>query len=232
MTRRNLFLATLALGVPLLLPSAAPAQLMGTVRSGFGFRGGVGFVPILTPFGSYPLFGPGYYGYGPSYYSPYAGYYNRAPITINYYNPPPAYSQPDATTPAQPAPSGPQPSIQEFRNGKAVTPAPAAPTQEKTTSPTDKPARIEISLPADADLWFDGTKTRQTGSARQFVTPPLATGQEYSYEVMATWKDKGQAVTETRRVTVRAGDRTTVSFAKTSASTEPETLGSPKKAKP
>src|SRR5262249_55373084 len=166
------------------------------------------------------------------YYSPYSGYYNRAPITINYYNPPPAYSQLDATTPAQPAPSGPQPSIQEFRNGKAVTPAPAAPTQEKTASPTDKPARIEISLPADADLWFDGTKTRQTGSARQFVTPPLAAGQEYSYEVMATWKDKGQAVTETRRVTVRAGDRTTVSFAKTSAATEPETLGSPKKAKP
>src|SRR5262249_60878807 len=107
MTRRNLFLATLALGVPLLLPSAAPAQLMGTVRSGFGFRGGVGFVPILTPFGSYPLFGPGYYGYGPSYYSPYSGYYNRPPITINYSNPPPASSHLDPPTPPHPPPAAP-----------------------------------------------------------------------------------------------------------------------------
>jgi uncharacterized protein (TIGR03000 family) len=231
MTRRHLFSASLALGMALLLPPAAQAQFIGMGRSGFGFRGGMAVVPVLTPFGAYPLLGPGFYpgfnGFGPGYYP---AYYNRAPVTINYYNAVPPSSQPEATTAAPSAPRGFQQSIQEFRNGKPVTPGPAAPAPEKSTPPTNKPARVEVTLPADAELWFDGVKTRQVGPTRHFVTPPLAAGQDYSYEVVATWRDRGQAVSETRQITVRAGDHSTVQFTK--APEETETLTAPKKPKP
>jgi uncharacterized protein (TIGR03000 family) len=70
----------------------------------------------------------------------------------------------------------------------------------------DRAVTVNVSVPADAEIWFDGTKTVQTGPARRFVSPPVTPGPDYTYEVKARWRENGIAVTQTRRVIVHAGD--------------------------
>src|SRR5205823_1571895 len=65
-------------------------------------------------------------------------------------------------------------------------PAPAAPGTE--TSRANYPSfeaedrvRLNVTLPADARLMVQGTRTQQTGTLRRFESPALAPG-EYTYE--------------------------------------------------
>jgi uncharacterized protein (TIGR03000 family) len=81
-----------------------------------------------------------------------------------------------------------------------------------TPAPAEVPVRFDVQVPADAQVFFDGEKTNQTGEQRQFVSPPLAPGREYTYEVRAMWKEGGREVTESRRLSFRAGDRVRASF--------------------
>jgi uncharacterized protein (TIGR03000 family) len=71
---------------------------------------------------------------------------------------------------------------------------------------------IAVRVPANAEIWFDGNKTSQTGQVRLFTTPPLEPGHEYSYEVHARWNESGHEVDRTRKVTVHAGDRIGLNF--------------------
>jgi uncharacterized protein (TIGR03000 family) len=74
------------------------------------------------------------------------------------------------------------------------------------------PAVIRVVVPADAALWFDGRPTTTTGAVRLFVSPPLAAGQEYTYELRAHWLEGGKEIRHTERVRLQAGDRPTVDF--------------------
>jgi uncharacterized protein (TIGR03000 family) len=76
----------------------------------------------------------------------------------------------------------------------------------------DDSATVEVSVPAGAELWFDGRKTVQTGTQRTFMTPVLEKGSSYHYEVRASWIRDGQRVEETRSVPVTAGGRVSVTF--------------------
>lgn len=82
-------------------------------------------------------------------------------------------------------------------------------------------AEIEVRLPAGADLWFEGVRTTQTGTYREFVSPPLAPGRDYAYELRASWREGGREVSRTRRVRVRAGDRLDVNFLTPAKEAEP-----------
>jgi len=74
-----------------------------------------------------------------------------------------------------------------------------------------KPALIDVTLPADATLSFQGVTMTERGTQREFQSPPLEPGRNYSYDLRATWKAKdGQEVVRTRHITVRAGDRQAV----------------------
>jgi uncharacterized protein (TIGR03000 family) len=73
-------------------------------------------------------------------------------------------------------------------------------------------AHIKVAVPADAAIWIDGAPTTQTGTLRQFVSPPLSPGRRYSYEVKARWQEGGQTVTRSRRATFGAGDEITLTF--------------------
>jgi uncharacterized protein (TIGR03000 family) len=83
----------------------------------------------------------------------------------------------------------------------------AAPSGSRpvTWSPTDGTALIEIKVPADAQIWFDGTRTAQTGAVRYYVTPRLGAGRTWTYEVRARWQQDGQPVTRTRQLQLEAG---------------------------
>jgi uncharacterized protein (TIGR03000 family) len=78
--------------------------------------------------------------------------------------------------------------------------------------PPARPALIDVTVPADAALSFQGkTMTEETGALRQYQSPPLSPGRTYTYDVRATWKDdNGREVSRTRHLTVRAGDHLSV----------------------
>jgi uncharacterized protein (TIGR03000 family) len=54
--------------------------------------------------------------------------------------------------------------------------------------------------------------TTQSGARRAFVSPPLAPGREYVYDVTAKWQEGGREVVRTRRITVHAGDVINLNF--------------------
>jgi uncharacterized protein (TIGR03000 family) len=68
-----------------------------------------------------------------------------------------------------------------------------------------RPVLLEVRVPANAEIWIDGAKTNQTGSFRQFVSPPIEPGRPYTYKVEAKWMDNGQERKRTEDVNVRPG---------------------------
>jgi uncharacterized protein (TIGR03000 family) len=75
------------------------------------------------------------------------------------------------------------------------------------STPVTGTASISVRMPSDGELWFQGERMTKTGTFRDFVTPPLLTNREYSYDIRAIWRGKdGREVTRARQLTVRAGD--------------------------
>jgi uncharacterized protein (TIGR03000 family) len=95
----------------------------------------------------------------------------------------------------------------------AETLAPRARGQPQGVSaPGQAPAEITVVVPADAEIFFDGEPTRQRGTQRRFVSPPLEIGRTYNYVVLARWRDGGRPVEQTRKVPVTGGARVRVDF--------------------
>jgi len=90
--------------------------------------------------------------------------------------------------------------------------APATTSQSfyRASGPTDSRVFIQMRVPEGAQVWFGDAATRQTGTTRQFVSPPLAAGGVY--QVRVQWRDRGQIVDQTRPVTVQPGDRVNLEF--------------------
>ena len=78
-------------------------------------------------------------------------------------------------------------------------------------APTDR-AVLSVQVPTGATVSVEGADTKQTGTDRVFVSPPLKPGQDYSYTVKAQWKLNDKAVEQTQKVTVRAGRRSALLF--------------------
>lgn len=78
---------------------------------------------------------------------------------------------------------------------------------------TLKPTRIIIRLPSDAELFINDHPTRQTGGLREFITPPLVEGKQYTYRLRATWQSKGRiSTTVERQIVFGAGEVVQVRF--------------------
>jgi uncharacterized protein (TIGR03000 family) len=78
--------------------------------------------------------------------------------------------------------------------------------------PASQPATIEVIVPADAVVVFDGQQTTQTGTHRVYTTPDLIKGESYHYTVTATFTQNGKPVTQSQKVRVYAGGSTSVVF--------------------
>jgi uncharacterized protein (TIGR03000 family) len=81
---------------------------------------------------------------------------------------------------------------------------------DAASTPVVTTANIDVHLPPDAELRFDGTFLAETGAVRHFVTPALVPGTSYVYDISATWLENGQRVTSDRHVRFQAGDRLSV----------------------
>lgn len=95
----------------------------------------------------------------------------------------------------------------------ATAPAPA-PDAKSAASNSLLPnrGRLIVELPTDAKLYIDDQAMKTTAEVRSFQTPDLAQGQAYYYIVRAEMVRDGQPVSETRRVTVKAGEVSRVEF--------------------
>jgi uncharacterized protein (TIGR03000 family) len=162
-----------------------------------GFHQGFSHARPGVPFGhrgfrAFPFYG----GYYPDYGWDYPDYgfdsYDQSPYTGG--------SDPYGT----PTPS--------YYGGNYLYQSPPAPTSGLSPSPTDGRARLTLKVPADAEVWIEGTKTAGVGATRYFQSPPLESGYRYSYDVWATWKENGREVTQTQTVPVSPGANAEVIF--------------------
>ncbi len=79
----------------------------------------------------------------------------------------------------------------------------AFPPRERTD--TSNKAHIWLRVPENAEIWVNGVKTKQTGEARYFFSPPLVPGKKYSYQMRVRWTKDGKPVEETQNILVQAG---------------------------
>jgi uncharacterized protein (TIGR03000 family) len=79
-------------------------------------------------------------------------------------------------------------------------------------SSTAATARITVRVAPNAQIWFEDTATRQTGALREFQSPALTPGKTYTYDIRAQWRANGREVTQSRHISVHAGDRVMVDF--------------------
>jgi uncharacterized protein (TIGR03000 family) len=125
-----------------------------------------------------------YYSYYPNYYGGWPGYWGGYSYSPYWYGP--RYAAPT-----------------EYRSFYSE------PQDNSASNSTS--AFITVEVPANAELWFGNVLTRQQGTERSFVSPPLQSG-PYVYDLRARWTENGQPVERTKQVKVRAGERTRASF--------------------
>jgi uncharacterized protein (TIGR03000 family) len=98
--------------------------------------------------------------------------------------------------------------------------APAAPVYV-AAAPTVVPAvaqsagdqaTVVVQLPADARMWVDGQAADLTSATRSFQTPALDKGRDYYYTVRAEATRDGKVLSQSQRITVRAGQVSRVDF--------------------
>jgi uncharacterized protein (TIGR03000 family) len=91
---------------------------------------------------------------------------------------------------------------------------------EEPAPATDMMAHIKVWVPAaNADVWLNGSRTKQTGTYRQFKSPTLEPGQAYAYEIRARWTEDGHTVEQTRTIKVHANDLVKVDLTKPALAT-------------
>src|SRR5262249_60664467 len=94
--------------------------------------------------------------------------------------------------------------------GALTSPYPDSPSA--APAQPDNRAHITVSVPAEAEVWFEGVKRPATGAVREYQSPPLTPGVQYTYDIRARWKENGQEVTQTQQVEVAAGTHVDVHF--------------------
>jgi uncharacterized protein (TIGR03000 family) len=203
--RKRWFAAAAAGTLALLLVSAdfASAQRFGRWGGmGTGYYGGYGYGTGLGNWGNnYGWGGTGFYPYTSYGYGLYPGNYASGFVPSygygrSYYTP--GYVGVGTTVlPGNTTSMYYQPGTQFGAGSSAADPNAAV---------------IDVRVAPDAQVWFDGDSTNQRGSDRVFTSPALDPGKAYHYDVKARWTENGKPVERTKRVEVRAGQRTTVDF--------------------
>lgn len=79
--------------------------------------------------------------------------------------------------------------------------------QESKEKPAQQPVTLKVHMPhKGAKLVIEGQETRQSGILRQFISPPLDPGRNYTYTLIAKWEPNNYTkITRTRKVPVQAG---------------------------
>jgi uncharacterized protein (TIGR03000 family) len=136
---------------------------------------------------------------GGSYGGSYGGYqvYDSAPGTVV---PPTEMTPPYTTTPSP--------------SDATTPPPPPAPGPGTSTSRgvDNTSAALTVSVPAEAKILVNGRETKATGTTRRYVSRGLQPGYNYTYEIKAELERDGQTLTESKSITVAAGEMANVDF--------------------
>ena len=73
-------------------------------------------------------------------------------------------------------------------------------------------AVLAVQVPANAEIWLNDYKTKLSGPAREFITPPLAEDLNYHYRVRVRWMENGHEIVQERDVPVAPRTRTSIRF--------------------
>jgi uncharacterized protein (TIGR03000 family) len=170
---------------------------LGYYRPYYGY--GLGGFGLGYGLGGYGLGGYGWGGYG---YAPYYGGYG-AGYGSGYYSP-------DAASPAVvTVPDGSAPNV-------------GAAPEEKP--PQDNAAHLQLIVPEDAEVYFDGVKTSKTGRVREFVSPVLTPGKSFTYVIeVRSGAATGKPVVDRREIHVGANDWFQIDFTKPAPANPPTT---------
>jgi uncharacterized protein (TIGR03000 family) len=164
---------------------------LGLGFGGFGY--GYGGPGVYGGYGSYAGYAGNRYGGG------YGGDEGYAPYMLPNYS---GYVMPGAADGA----------ILPSDEPRLLEDAPPAPPNAKGN---DNSAHLLVLVPENATVWFEGEKMNQTGTEREFVSPPLTARKRFVYTIRVRYtNDEGKVVDETKKVYVRAGDRWSVDFNK------------------
>jgi uncharacterized protein (TIGR03000 family) len=164
----------------------------------YGYRYGYGYPYYGYGYGFYP-YGYGYYSYSYGYYPDsygYDPYYSSSSDDSSWfpgsYN---AYS-PGLTTAGL----------------TSVSPLSGGSQGLAPSGQPDTTAHVTVKVPAGADVWVDGSNTYSAGPVREFQSPPLTPGTQYSYQIRARWREDGREVTQTQQVLVSSGAHASAEF--------------------
>jgi uncharacterized protein (TIGR03000 family) len=141
------------------------------------------------PYGYWGVYPWGYWaGYYPWFLCDPGFYFYLAASNNDYY-------QGDAEEPIE-FPQSPYPQADEFASW----------------SDLDQRVAARIFVPtADAQIWIEGEEMADQGTSRSFVSPQLEPG-KYTYIFRARWTENGKTLDQTKKVSVRPGDRISVDF--------------------
>jgi uncharacterized protein (TIGR03000 family) len=78
--------------------------------------------------------------------------------------------------------------------------------QVSSSSLVAAPAKLDITVPADAEVWFDGTKSTDTGPQRKFVSKELQPGVQDTFTMKIRWNRDGEERTQEFTVPIHAGE--------------------------
>lgn len=93
-----------------------------------------------------------------------------------------------------------------------VPPAATEPSADASTRLSRDAVMLSVWVPTDAKIFVNGNTTSSTGSARSYVSRGLQPGASYSYEIRAEVVRDGRTLTETKQVTVVAGQKADLEF--------------------
>jgi uncharacterized protein (TIGR03000 family) len=158
----------------------------------------------------YPRYGYGFYGFYPYYgYGPYYNdYYPYDYDTGPYYGSAYDSGYTGSSVTADPYPYA-APLSPAYPYSYSFTPSAATPTTGPVQSNT---ARLTVTVPPDAQVWFGESETSSKGPVREYQSPPLTPGSRYTYEIRARWNDNGHETRQTQKVEVTAGGHVRVNF--------------------
>jgi uncharacterized protein (TIGR03000 family) len=155
--------------------------------------------------GGYGGYRGGYGGYRGGYRGGYGGYYPGIGIGIGFYGPYDydyGYGYGYAPT-------------YLYSQPPVIVASPNTNLTETADAPSaDGRAHMQVVVPADAAVWFNGNPTTQRGEQRIFDSPALIPGRDYQYKIRARWTEDGRAVDQTRTVIVHANAQVGVDFSR------------------
>jgi uncharacterized protein (TIGR03000 family) len=99
---------------------------------------------------------------------------------------------------------------------------PGVPPPGTAAPAPDNAVHLQLIVPPNAEVLFDGQRTTQQGPVREFVTAPLTSKKLFTYEVTVRYTaPSGKVVTDRRLIEVRANDWFRIDFTRPAPTREP-----------